>query len=78
MSGLNGMDAARKFRETEKQTVLIFITALEEYVFQAFDMGAFHYLVKPFSEERFDEVFHLALSDCLCWCGITIIKTLYV
>lgn len=60
MSGMNGMDAARKFRESGKQTVLIFITALEEYVFQAFDVGAFHYLVKPFSEERFAEIFHLA------------------
>ena len=31
-------------------------TAAEEYVFQAFDVGAFHYLVKPFSDEKFKEV----------------------
>ncbi len=34
--------------------ILIFVTAAEEYVFQAFDVGAFHYLVKPFSDEKFE------------------------
>lgn len=29
---------------------------LEEYVFQSFDVGAFHYLVKPFSKEKFSSV----------------------
>lgn len=60
MSGLNGMETARRFREKGKQAVLIFVTAVEEYVFQAFDVGAFHYLVKPFTEEKFAEVFYKA------------------
>ncbi len=53
---MDGMEAARAFREKNKDTVLIFITALEEYVFQAFDVGAFHYLVKPFTDEKFAKV----------------------
>lgn len=32
------------------------MTAIEEYVFQAFDVRAFHYLVKPFTDEKFYEV----------------------
>ncbi len=39
---------------------MIFITALQEYVFQAFDVGAFHYLVKPFTDEKFETVLKAA------------------
>ncbi|MDE7276244.1 MAG: response regulator, partial [Lachnospiraceae bacterium] len=46
MEGQNGMETAVRLRKKERDTILIFITALEEYVFQAFDVGAFHYLVK--------------------------------
>lgn len=56
MAEKDGMETAREFRRKNKRTVLIFITALEEYVFQAFDVGAFHYLVKPFEDEKFAEV----------------------
>ena len=52
MPGMGGMRAAKLLRERGWKTLLIFITALEEYVFQAFDVAAFHYLVKPFSDER--------------------------
>lgn len=41
MPGLDGMEAARKLRASGKKTVIIFVTALEEYVFKAFDVGAF-------------------------------------
>ena len=41
-----------------KIVIIIFITAVEDYVFQAFDVGAFHYLVKPFTEEKFIEILH--------------------
>ncbi len=56
MSGKDGMETAREFRRDNKNTILIFVTALEEYVFQAFDVGAFHYLVKPFDDTKFEEV----------------------
>lgn len=56
MPGQSGMETAETFRETNKNTVIIFVTALEEYVYQAFDVGAFHYLVKPFDDRKFKEV----------------------
>lgn len=52
MDGINGMEAAKTLRKRSCDTVLIFITAVEEYVFEAFDVGAFHYLVKPFSDAQ--------------------------
>ena len=55
------METARLFRRQQRDTLIIFITAAPEYVFQAFDVGAFHYLVKPLSDDKFDEVFGNAL-----------------
>lgn len=52
MPGMDGMETARILRQKNERMVLIFVTAVEEYVFQAFDVAAFHYLVKPFSDEN--------------------------
>lgn len=64
MPGRNGMDTAAEFRKKNRKTVLIFVTALQEYVFQAFDVKAFHYLVKPFDDEKFKEVLTKAVGQC--------------
>lgn len=63
MPGKNGMETAGELRRKKKGMLLIFITALEEYVFQAFDVGAFHYLVKPFLDEKFYEVLDKAVTE---------------
>lgn len=57
MSEVDGMETARLFRRQQRDTLIIFVTAAPEYVFQAFDVGAFHYLVKPLEEDKFSEVF---------------------
>lgn len=62
MPGMNGMETAKKLRKKDKKTVIIFVTAVEEYVFQAFDVDAFHYLVKPFTNEKFYEVLQKAVK----------------
>lgn len=59
----NGMEAAREFRKSHREAILIFVTALEEYVFQAFDVGAFHYLVKPIDEKKLEEVLSKAAEQ---------------
>ena len=63
MSGRNGMETARELRKKNKQTIIIFVTAGEEYVFQAFDVGAFHYIVKPIDDEKFTEVLCRAVDE---------------
>lgn len=63
MAGKSGMETAREFRRKHKNTILIFVTALEDYVFQAFDVGAFHYLVKPFDDIKFGEVLRNATGQ---------------
>ena len=60
MEGTNGIETAKKLRERDEDTILIFITAIREYVFEAFDVAAFHYLLKPIEEDKFREVFRRA------------------
>ena len=63
LTGRNGMETARELRKKEKEVILIFVTAAEEYVFQAFDVGAFHYLVKPIDDVKFNEVLRRAVDE---------------
>ena len=64
-SGLDGMALARTIREraTGTQPVIIFVTGYERYVFDAFDVGAFQYLLKPVDEEKFAQVFTRAVAQ---------------
>ena len=63
MPGMDGMETAKVLRQDKENMILIFVTAAEEYVFQAFDVGAFHYLVKPFSDEKLKEVVTKAVHN---------------
>ncbi len=56
LEGINGIETARKLREKQDDMVLIFITGLREYVFDALDLYAFQYLLKPVDEKKFAEV----------------------
>ena len=63
--GLDGMALAGQIRErtTGTQPVIIFVTGYERYVFDAFDVGAFQYLLKPVDEEKFAKVFSRAVAQ---------------
>lgn len=65
--GMDGMDLARRIRgmELERQPVIIFVTGYEKYVYDAFDVGAFQYLLKPIDEQRFAEVFGRAAAQII-------------
>lgn len=60
MEGMSGIETAKALRMKDENAVLIFVTALKEYVFDAFDVSAFHYLLKPVSEDKFRKVFESA------------------
>ncbi len=70
MDGMNGIDIARKLRvqsagngTVQKESVLIFITGIKEYVFDAFDVSAFHYLLKPIEKQKFMAVLERAILE---------------
>ena len=60
MRGKSGIETAKELRLIDRHLIIIFVTAIEEFVFQAFDVDAFHYLVKPFSDKKFAEVLQKA------------------
>ena len=53
MEGMDGMETAKKLRSRNFKGYLIFVTVLEEMVFQSFEVQAYDYLVKPVEEKRF-------------------------
>ena len=63
MPGIDGMGAARMLRSSGKKTVIVFVTALEDQVFNAFDVGAFNYIVKPFMKAKIIEVLNKAVKQ---------------
>ncbi len=63
MEGMGGIEAARTLRQSGVDAVVIFITGIREYVFEAFDVSAFHYLLKPIEEQKFMEVLGRAAEE---------------
>ena len=53
----------REHENLGKRSIIIFVTAYREYMEEAFDVNAFHYLVKPIKEGKFAEVFQRALKE---------------
>jgi DNA-binding LytR/AlgR family response regulator len=52
MPGLDGVDAARAIVGAAPATLVVFVTAFEQYAVQAFEQGALDYVVKPFDDAR--------------------------
>ena len=65
LPGADGTALARTIRALplRRQPLLVFVTGHEDYVYDAFDVGALHYLLKPVDEARFAAVFRRALSQ---------------
>lgn len=62
MHGLNGMKTAQLLREKAYDKILVFISASREYVFDAYDVEAFSYLVKPVAEDKLKRVLERAVG----------------
>lgn len=52
MKGLTGIETARKLRACGKKSAIIFVTVLHETVYDAFEVEATDYLLKPIDEAR--------------------------
>lgn len=53
LPNLNGLDGAKKLRESDPAVPLVFVTSLARYAVKGYGVGALDYLVKPFSYENF-------------------------
>ena len=52
MNGITGIETAKKLRETDNQSKIIFITTSNEFASESYEVKAYDYLIKPFSKER--------------------------
>ena len=52
MPGLTGLECAKAIQDTDPQTMIVFATAHDDYMAQAFEVYAFDYMVKPFKMDR--------------------------
>ena len=62
MQDLDGMKTAQLFRERAFDKILIFVSCSREYVFEAYDVEAFQYLLKPVDDRKLKRVLQRAVS----------------
>jgi len=55
MGDKTGFDAAKQIIDIAPKCMIVFVTAFQEYMPQAFELYAFDYLVKPFKMDRLKE-----------------------
>ncbi len=60
----NGLDLAKHIRKQHQYAQIIFLTAHEQYVFDAFNVEPLHYLVKPINEQKLYSVLNKAIHKC--------------
>ena len=68
MNKLSGIDVAKHIRKEQEKSgkdksIIIFITGYREYMEDAFDVNAFHYLIKPIDDKKFHTVFERATKE---------------
>lgn len=49
---LNGMDAAFKLREFDKQIIIIFVTNMTQFAVRGYEVDALYYIVKPINYQN--------------------------
>ena len=56
LEGQNGVELARRLRKRDDRIQIIFITGLEEYMNEGYEVDALHYLLKPIRRVKFYRV----------------------
>ena len=54
--GTNGLNIAKKIREYDKNSTIVFASSYPSIVFDTFEVGTFRFLIKPIDNEKFNEV----------------------
>lgn len=62
MPNMDGIEAAKLMLDIQPKIMLIFITAHQQYMPQAFELYAFDYMIKPFKLERLKQTLNRMIS----------------
>lgn len=63
MPGLDGMTTAKKLRECKDDVRIVFLTSHDEFVYDAYEVKAFHFLRKPLETERLEKVLKMVEEE---------------
>lgn len=62
MPGINGMEVAHIIRETDCESIIIFVTNMAQYAIQGYEVDALDYILKPIKYASFALKFRRACS----------------
>ena len=72
MPGIDGIQTAKQLRENGIDSKIIFLTSLSDKMLEAFDVFAYHYIIKDaVSKEKFEEIarrkayYHAPIEDAI-------------
>lgn len=68
MPGMSGTEIAKSVRKNKNKTEIIFITTSDEFAVDAFALKATHYILKPFSQDEFNEAILRAVTKISAEC----------
>ena len=54
MGDMNGMEMAKKIRQTDQDIPIVFTTGIADYLEEGYEVEALYYCLKPLSEEKLD------------------------
>ena len=63
MFKINGIEIARRIRETDRDAVIIFITSSRDYAIEGYEVGAFRYLIKPVNADVLNRLIPMIYKD---------------
>lgn len=63
MRSLDGIETAKLLRRKGMKGIIIFVTAYPDFVFQGYEVHAFHYILKPYRKKKIEEVLRQALHE---------------
>jgi DNA-binding LytR/AlgR family response regulator len=62
MKASHGVDIARKIREFDKESKIIFITSSKDHAIDSYEVRASYYILKPINEEKFSVAIKMAIE----------------
>lgn len=63
--GKDGIQLAKEIKDILPDTILIFLTAYDNYAIKAFELKIYDYILKPYDEKRIVESLNCALSTII-------------
>lgn len=63
MEAMNGVETAKAIRAIDTLATIIFVTSYSEYVFDGYEVRAFHYVLKPYSPNKITQVLMDAIHE---------------